>query len=359
MEKNSAGRGSDKPFFARLSEKETDLIKSYSREKKYLPGDIIVREKTLTDTFCIIKKGTVEVTKKYMESEEMVLAVMGDGDFFGEMALLDQGTRSATVKALTGTTILELSRKNFELLLRQQPELAYSILRELAKRLREAGSLLISHLERKNSQLTQAYIDTVQVLVNALEARDSYTYGHTARVTVIAKAIAKKLGMAAEDLYTLEIGALLHDVGKIGVPDSVLGKPGPLEKSEYAIITEHPGKGGRILKDIEYLENSIPSVMFHHERFDGKGYPEGLSGKNIPLAGRIIAIADSFDAMISDRPYKEKISVKEAVKELRRCSGSQFDSEIAETFIKIIENGEIDFLKQPPEETEKFRKKQE
>ncbi len=156
------------------------------------------------------------------------------------------------------------------------------------------------------------------------------------------------MGMVAEDLYTLEIGALLHDVGKIGVPDSVLGKPGPLEKAEFKIITEHPGKGGMILKDIEYLENSIPSVMFHHERFDGKGYPEGLSGKNIPLAGRIIAVADSFDAMISDRPYRKKVSVKEAVQELKKCAGTQFDSEIVETFIKIVEGKEIDFLKDLP-----------
>ena len=345
MDKNLKEKN-EKPFFARLSDEESEFIKSFSREKKYLPGDVIVREKTLTDTFCIIKKGSVEVTKKYMDSEEMVLAVMGDGDFFGEMALLDQGSRSATVKALTRTTIFEISRKSFEELLLKKPDLAYAILRELAKRLRDAGSLLVAHLERKNTQLTQAYIDTVQVLVNALEARDTYTYGHTARVTIIAKAIAKKMGMVPEDLYTLEIGALLHDVGKIGVPDSVLGKPGPLEKDEFAIITEHPGKGSQILKDIEYLENSIPSVMFHHERYDGHGYPDGLSGKNIPLAGRIIAVADSFDAMISDRPYRKKVSIKEAAVELRACSGSQFDSEIVETFIKIIDSGEIDFLKE-------------
>ncbi len=188
MEKHTIDNNREKPFFARLSEEDSELIKSFSREKKYLPGDVIVREKTLTDTFCIIKKGSVEVTKKYMESEEMVLAVMTDGDFFGEMALLDQGTRSATVKALTRTTIYEISRKSFEHLLKKQPDLAYTILRELAKRLRDAGSLLVSHLERKNKQLTQAYIDTVQVLVNALEARDTYTFGHTARVTIIAKA---------------------------------------------------------------------------------------------------------------------------------------------------------------------------
>ncbi len=348
MEKHTADVKSPKTFFARLSPEESSLIKGYSKEKKYLPGDVIVREKTLTDTFCIIKKGSVEVTKKYMDSEDMVLAVMGDGDFFGEMALLDQGTRSATVKALTSTTIYEISRKSFELLLKKQPDLAYTILRELSTRLREAGTLLVAHLERKNRQLSQAYIDTVQVLVNALEARDTYTSGHTARVTVIAKEIARKMGMAPEDLYTLEMGALLHDVGKIGIPDSVLGKPGPLEKSEFQIIAGHPGMGGQILKNIEYLENSLPSVMSHHERFDGKGYPEGLAGKSIPLAGRIIAVADSFDAMISSRPYREKIDIKEAVKELRRCSGTQFDSDIVETFIKIIESGGIDYLNISP-----------
>ena len=268
---DAAVKKTEKPFFAQIPEEDLNLISGYAKEKIYLPGDIIVREKTLTDTFCIIKNGTVEVSKRFMNEDQMVLAIMSDGDFFGEMALLDQGPRSATVKALSKTVILEISRDSFELLLENNPPLAYAIMIELSKRPRDAGSLLVNHLEKKNQQLAHAYVDTVQVLVNALEARDRYTHGHTTRVTEIAKAIARKMGLVAEDIYALEIGALLHDVGKIGVPDAVLGKPGPLENTEFKLISAHPATGGTILGDIEYLARSIPSVLYHHERYDGTG----------------------------------------------------------------------------------------
>ncbi|MEW5814420.1 MAG: HD domain-containing phosphohydrolase [Spirochaetota bacterium] len=333
-----------RPFFSQISDDDLYQITQFAKEKKFLPGDVIVREKTLTDTFCIIKNGKVEITKKFMDGDEMVLTVMNEGDFFGEMALLDQSPRSATVRALVETTILELSRDDFESLLHNAPALAYAIMRELGKRLRETGALLVSHLEQKNKQLSRAYLDTVHALVNALEARDPYTHGHTTRVTIIAKAIARRLELEEEDLFALEIGALLHDLGKIGIPDAVLQKPGPLEQNEFHLIKEHPRMGELILKNIEYLERSIPSILYHHERFDGKGYPKGMTGNRIPLFGRIIAVADSFDAMISDRPYRQRMSIEKAVSELKKGAGSQFDKEVVDAFIVVWENGELSVL---------------
>jgi HD-GYP domain-containing protein (c-di-GMP phosphodiesterase class II) len=329
------------PYFLQVSPEDFKKITLFAKEKKYLPGDVIVRERTLTDTFCIIKSGRVEITKKFSDGDEMVLTTMEEGDFFGEMALLDQGPRSATVRALSESIVLELSRDDFEKLLYEAPAIAYAIMRELGKRLRETGSLLVAHLEKKNKQLSQAYLDTVHSLVNALEARDSYTRGHTTRVTIVAKAIARRLDLMEEDLFALEIGALLHDLGKIGVPDSVLKKTGPLEGDEYHLIMEHPALGELILKNVAYLERSIPSILYHHERFDGKGYPRGMAGAGIPLFGRIIAVADSFDAMISDRAYRKRMSVDRAIEQVRAESGKQFDGEIVAAFLAAYEAGEL------------------
>lgn len=328
-------------LFSLMSKEDFDSLSSYAKERHYLRGEVIVREKTMTDSFCIIKSGKVEVTKRFSDGDEMILTLMGEGDFFGEMALLDQGPRSATVRAISETVVLELSSRDFEKLLHDAPDLAFSIMRELGKRLRDTGSLLVSHLEKKNKELSHAYRDTVHALVNALEARDPYTIGHTSRVTVVAKAIAERMKLVEDDLFAIEIGALLHDLGKIGVPDAVLHKPGPLEKEEYRMIQDHPQKGETILKNVEYLSRSIPSVLSHHERFDGKGYPLGMAGTSIPLFGRIVAVADSFDAMISDRPYRKRMQVSAAIQEIKTQAGTQFDGEVVESFLGLYESGEL------------------
>ena len=207
-----------------------------------------------------------------------------DGEFFGEMALLDEGPRSATVRALAPTTVLEIARRDFETLMYKSPVLAYSIMRELSSRLRETAALLVSHLQRKNRQLSQAYLDTVNIVIQAIEARDSYTSGHTGRVTELAKAIGRRMKLPEEQLFNLEIGSLLHDVGQISVPDAILRKRGPLEEAEYERVKKHPEDGKKIVEPISCLENAIPSILHHHERFDGSGYPEKLHGEQIPLS---------------------------------------------------------------------------
>ena len=304
--------------------------------------ELIIREGSNADSFYIIRTGRVAITKRFEDGTNMVIAVHREGDFFGEMALLDEGPRSASAVALEPTELLEISRRDFAVLLRKAPLLAFAMMRELSNRLRGTGTLMVSQLEHKNAQLAQAYLDTLNAVVNTLEARDPYTRGHTERVTRLAKALARKMGLSEEDLFTIEIGALLHDVGKIGVPDAILHKPGPLEAEEMAKIREHPSKGRHILSNIAYLERAIPCVLHHHERYDGKGYPEGIAGAGIPLPGRIISVADAFDAMTSDRPYRRKRDPESAVAELIRHSGRQFDPDVVAAFRELWDSGEIE-----------------
>ena len=332
-------------FFSEMSNRDLRMVARFASTKTHGKGEFIIREGTVADTFYIIRTGKVAITKKFEDGKEMVLAMQYDGDFFGEMALLDQGPRSASAVALESTVLLEISRRDFGILLKKAPLLAYSMMRELSTRLRGTGTLLISELQRKNRELKQAYLDTVNAVVNTLEARDPYTRGHTERVKAIAKSIAQSIAeekeLDEEDLFTIEIGATLHDVGKIGVPDAILHKEGPLLDAETREIREHPATGKNILGNIAYLEHALSCVLHHHERFDGQGYPEKIAGEMIPLPGRIISVADAFDAMTTDRPYRKKMDYKSAFREIETNAGKQFDPEIVEAFGKLFRSGEI------------------
>ena len=185
-------------------------------------------------------------------------------------------------------------------------------------------------------QVQETYSATLMALTQALETRDLETQGHSDRVTSLSLTIAKEMAISSKEVQQIHWGALLHDVGKIGIPDHILRKPGPLDDEEWVMMKKHPEIGYDMLKDIEFLVPALNIVHDHHERFDGKGYPQGLKGKDIPLAARIFSIVDSYDAMTSDRPYRKKMSSVEALNELRKCSGSQFDPEIVKIFIKKI-----------------------
>ena len=323
------------PFLTSLSDKDLCFVADSIRKRAYPAGHVIFRENRQGDTFHIIHKGSVEITKRFEDGEEMVLATCGEGDFFGEMALLEQGPRSATVRTLGPTVTLEISRQAFVSLLQAAPLVACELMKELSARLRDTDAKMIAHLERKNEQLRQAYLDTVTAVANAIEARDPYTRGHTGRVTALARAIARQMGWSAEQVSSLVVGGLLHDVGKIGVADAILRKPGPLSANEYAEIKTHPEVGRRMLQGISYLESAIPGVLSHHERYDGHGYPSQLSGLEIPLAGRIMAVADAFDAMTSDRPYRRAMSPQIAIAELEQGAGTQFDPEVVTAFVRV------------------------
>ena len=183
--------------------------------------------------------------------------------------------------------------------------------------------------------LQRAYIDTLSALTSAIDAKDSYTRGHSERVTELSIRLAAEVGIASEEIEKIKLGGLLHDIGKIGIPEGILNKPGRLNDEEFEIIKSHPDLGLHILGKVEFLEAIVPIIRHHHERYDGKGYPSGLKGEEIPLLARIVSVVDTYDAMTTDRPYRKAMTVEEALKEIERCSGSQFDPEIAAHFIRM------------------------
>lgn len=189
--------------------------------------------------------------------------------------------------------------------------------------------------------LNRLFLSTITAFAKAIEAKDPYTRGHSERVRDISVAIARELGLEKQNLKDLEITALLHDIGKIGISETVLRKPGKLDDNEFAEIKKHPGIGAEILGSIRQLETAIPGIKHHQERFDGKGYPDGLKGDKIPLFGRIIAVADTFDAMTSDRPYRNRLSDETAIAELEKYSGIQFAPDCVKAFIKAYSKGQI------------------
>jgi HD-GYP domain-containing protein (c-di-GMP phosphodiesterase class II) len=185
-------------------------------------------------------------------------------------------------------------------------------------------------------QMHLTYFNTISSLVLTLETRDPFTQGHTERVTKYALLIGAEMGLSPEDINTLRYASEIHDIGKISIPDFILNKPAKLNKLERHMIELHPVKGAQILEPLEFLKQVIPIVRHHHERYDGTGYPDGLKAGNIPLMARILACADSYDAMTSERPYKAKMSLREAIREIRSNAGKQFDPSVAALFIKIL-----------------------
>ena len=191
---------------------------------------------------------------------------------------------------------------------------------------------LFAELEEELAKRKSLFMHTTIAMAAAIDAKDHYTHGHISRVTNYSLAIAERLKkhkkINDEFMENLHIASLLHDIGKIGTPERILNKSSELTIGERKVIQEHPLTGVTILQSIKELNEAIPGVKYHHERYDGKGYPEGLKGKEIPLIASIIAVADTFDAMTTDRPYRKALSKEQAVAELKRCSGAQFDPEI-------------------------------
>ncbi len=215
---------------------------------------------------------------------------------------------------------------------------------------REDLSLLISLADqvaialdnaRLYEELEEMFFQTAESLADAIEKRDPYTGGHTQRVTSYSLAIAHHLQLKSSEKRCLKIAAVLHDVGKIGIEDQILRKPGPLSPEEYDTIKRHTNMGVEILEHIRQLRDIIPGVKYHHEQMNGRGYPDGLKGEEMPVIAKIVAVADTYDAMTTDRHYRKALTKGVAMKELKRCAGAQFDREVVEAFVKAYESGEI------------------
>lgn len=193
-------------------------------------------------------------------------------------------------------------------------------------------------LHDKNEELERAYLDTIGILRQTVEAKDPYTRGHSDRVSEYSVLIGKKLGLDEKTLHILKIGGLFHDIGKIGIPDSILLKESKLSDEEYSQIKNHPMIGVHMLGDAAIFTDILPIVKHHHERYDGRGYPSQLVGDDIPYVARIAAVADTFDAMTSKRSYRDSLPIDVVRAEIERCSGTQFDPNIAKVFLGIMDN---------------------
>lgn len=187
----------------------------------------------------------------------------------------------------------------------------------------------------ENLRLQENSLNVLRTMVNVLEQRDSYTAGHSRRVTEIAMTIAARLELSGEDCKTLRLAGMIHDVGKIGIEDTILRKPGRLTAEEFAMIRTHPERGVQIIAPLDFLKGALPIVRHHHECYDGSGYPAGLGGEAIPLGARIVAIADTYDAITSSRAYRRARGQEAALAEITRCSGTQFDPELSSLFLEI------------------------
>jgi HD-GYP domain-containing protein (c-di-GMP phosphodiesterase class II) len=197
-------------------------------------------------------------------------------------------------------------------------------------------AFLFARLLSYAREVELSYDSTLKALMAALDAKDQVTQGHSERVARLTVAVAKEMGIPQERLVDIERGALLHDVGKIGVPDEVLRKPKALDDREWEAMQKHPILAGLMISKIGFLEGALPILLYHHERYDGSGYPFGLRGEAIPLEARIFAVVDAYDAMTSDRPYRKAMSPEQALAEIERNAGTQFDPQVVAAFKRVI-----------------------
>ena len=249
----------------------------------------------------------------------------------------------STLRHAFGHAALKSEIKRLNQVTREQNFRLQDMNRNLEGMVRERTKQLAA----KHIQLRTAYVQTIRTLAEAVDAKDTYTRGHSERVGVYASKIAREMSFAKDFIERVYITGLLHDVGKIGVRDAVITKPERLTIEEYEEIKQHPEIGFKILEPVDFLKDIAPCVRHHHEWYDGsdRGYPDRLRGDQIPLPSRIILVADTVEAMTSDRPYRKALSLEAVVSEVHKFSGTQFDPKIAESFLRVIEREGESFIK--------------
>jgi putative nucleotidyltransferase with HDIG domain len=196
-------------------------------------------------------------------------------------------------------------------------------------------------LERRRREAQTSFVQTLTIMAEVIDLRDPYTAGHSKRVAIYSRQLAMGLGLPKREIDVIENGALLHDIGKIGIPDAILFKPAHLDADERRVISTHPVIGARLLGGISAMDDIVPCVLHHHEKLDGTGYPDNLAGEEIPIGARVIAVADAFDAMTTDRPYRRALSTQVAIHELVRVAGTQLDERFVIAFCELVVRGDI------------------
>lgn len=268
---------------------------------------------------------TIAAIKENKETADIpVIFLTADDDSNTEARGLESGAMDFLKKPFVPGVLLLRVRHTLDLV-RLQKDLAH----EVEKKTQEVLA--------QNEKLEKISMQIVKTLSGAIDAKDTYTNGHSTRVAEYSREIARRLGLSKEVQDDIYMMGLLHDVGKIGVPDGIINKPGSLTKEEYSVIKNHPVMGARILKNITEFPKLSTGARWHHERYDSKGYPDGISGENIPLEARIIAVADAYDAMSSRRSYRNSLAQESVRSEVEKGKGTQFDPVIADIMLEMID----------------------
>lgn len=306
-------------------------------------------KKNLEDKYKVILANSGEVGMEYLRgrtADIIILDIMMPGmdgfETYQQIRKLPNGI-DVPVIFLTGSEeddkellALEMGASDFAKKT-TQPQILKNRIDKILK-LDEYTKHIESVIEDQRKQLETITLEAIMTIANTIDAKDAYTKGHSDRVAEYACKLGKMLGMNEKELEQLHTLGLLHDIGKIGIPDNVLLKPARLDEDEFAIMKTHTTVGGQILSSIRSIQNIAAGAMYHHERYDGKGYPEGLKGEEIPYEARIIAVADAYDAMTSNRVYRKQLSDEVVLQEIERGCGTQFDPVVAQTMIKLLKN---------------------
>lgn len=322
---------------------DIDFFKLYNDSYGHLKGDILLKEFSQIILSNIRKCDTAA---RYGGDEFTVIFPDLDGGqarsigerlqkTIKEKFNKDFNFTNNTMSVSIGIALYPEHADNKKDLIKKADEAMYK-----AKYVNNKIQLYYSVLDDLKSTMNNSEIEllnSIKTLISIINAKDRYTFGHSERVVCYSRVIAEALGLRGEDLKTLIYGAYLHDIGKIEIDREILNKQGALTEDEWEIIKKHPNWGADIIKPISSLTDSLPVILYHHEKLEGSGYPFGLKGREIPLSARILAVADSFDAMTTDRPYKKAMPLKEAIKELERGCNTHFDSKIVKAFVQVID----------------------
>ena len=285
-------------------------------------------------------KRILQKNKLKLEKKEMLSHAINQMDIIGSVVCIPSYYRDE----LLGVLCLG-KKKNGRDFKRDELDFFVALASDVAMAVRNAQ--LFERLNEELAKRKQLFLSTIEAIGKAIEAKDRYTKGHTERVTTVSEAIGKELrndaslGLDDKFLENLRIAASLHDIGKIGVPEGILNKEGAFSPEERKVMELHPLIGASILEPIEDLKEAIQGIKYHHERYDGKGYPDGLNSSNLPLIAAIIAVSDSFDAMASDRPYRKALDKEIVIKEIEKLANQQFHPKVVSAFLKLFHEGKI------------------
>lgn len=304
-----------------------EIVNKLSREK-----DIPARYGG--EEFAVIMPNTRE--EEAMKIADTLRKTIEEEKFFGE-----ENQPNGRITVSIGVSVYPDKAKNEIELVKSSDDALYRA-KFFNKNRVESYISVLEELEKGIDEEGNELITSIKTLISVINAKDRYTYGHSERVVLFCKLISDELGLSKKDRDTLIYGAYIHDIGKVNIPKEILLKKMPLTNEEWEILKQHSADGVEIIKPVKSLHDTIPIILSHHERYDGKGYPSNLKGEEIPYLARILCVVDSFDAMTSNRPYNKRKTYEEAIIELKKCSGTQFDPFIVEKFIELLMKGNKD-----------------